>query len=243
MAKPKIDLPKTSFCGKEFGHSRWFRHVGKCEICRVSWVDYKEKETSRMLTEWEKPCGCGCGLIAAYGKDFSVGHFEMTDEIRKKASQRMSDNNPMWQGVAQDKISVFWTGRKRPSQIGDSNVSKRAEVRKKISDKNPMRDVEHREKQKVACSTDKERKRRSELMKRKNPSTDPLVLKKRIETYTKRLAEGKYQIRNNRWKTGWYVRSNGEREWYDSSYELEQMREYDFQGDCLDEETQNTYSL
>jgi hypothetical protein len=54
-------------------------------------------------------------------------------------------------------------------------------------------------------------------------------LARRIDTYTKRLANGEYHIRNN-WKTGWYDRSDGGREWYDSSYELDQMKQYDADG-------------
>jgi hypothetical protein len=135
----------------------------------------------------------------------------------------------MWEDGAKGKMSRFWTGRKRPSQSGGGNVAKREDVRKRISDRNPMKVDEHRVKQKEACSTDEERKRRSRLMTDKNPSTNPVVLAKRVDTYTKRLSEGRYHNRN-RWKTGWHVRPDGNKEWYDSSYEQEQMQEYDRNG-------------
>ena len=42
-------------------------------------------------------------------------------------------------------------------------------------------------------------------------------------------AEGRYQIKT-RWKTGWFTKSDGTREWYDSSYEKTQMERYEQEG-------------
>jgi hypothetical protein len=53
-----------------------------------------------------------------------------------------------------------------------------------------------------------------------------MILEKRISTYTSKLANGEYKNKNN-WICGEYERLNGGVEWYDSSYELIKMKEYD----------------
>lgn len=222
-------LPEKSFCGIEFGHSRWFSHLGRCAICGSGWSDYRATETARLIEDWDVKCACGCGRLAAFGKRFYLGHSILTEGERQRRSQMMLDRNPMQKTEAQEKISRFWTGRSRPDQVGDRNAAKRDDVRKKISDRNSMKDETSREKQREGCLTAEEVERRSAQMRDHNPSKDRSVLIRRIDTYTKRLANGEYHLRNN-WKTGWYERVDGGREWYDSSYELDQMRQYDADG-------------
>ena len=109
---------------------------------------------------------------------------------------------------------------------GELNPSKRKKFRNWMSDNNPMYNIDTIEKHKNACNDPIRREKTKQRMLKNNPWKDPKVIEKRTETYTRRLAEGLYQIKNN-WKTGYYTRENGFREWYDSSYELKKMEEYD----------------
>jgi len=229
MSRISVRLPEKSFCGIGFGHRRWFRHLGDCGKCREGWNEYKDNESSRLLDSWDVRCSCGCGRLAAYGKKFYRGHSVLTEEERERRSSRMFDQNPMWTKEAQVKLSDFWSGRSRPEQCGEMNSAKRADVRQKISDRNPMRVERFRVSQREGCLTAEEVVRRAAQMRDHNPSKDRMVLAKRIDTYTRRLANGEYHLRNN-WKTGWHVLPDGSREWYDSSYELDQMRQYDLEG-------------
>lgn len=230
MSRTNVDLPERSFCGLEFGHNRWFRHLGGCGICKVAWKEYRAKEESSRLSSWKSLCACGCGRVSAYGKRYYRGHYALTDKERRRRRERMVAENPMKADDAKRKISSFWTGRVRPNQSGDQNVSLRPDVRKKISDNNPMRKAEFRERQRAGCLTDVEVRRRSSLIRgENNPSRDSSILARRVDTYTRRLANGEYHLRNN-WKTGWYTKSDGSMEWYESSYELAQMLKFDEDG-------------
>jgi hypothetical protein len=224
-----IRLPEKSFCGVEFGHRRWFSHLGSCAVCLSGWNDYKHDEVSKKVASWSTKCACGCGKMAAVGKMFYRGHSILTDEERARRSQQMTSFNPMTNADARGKVASFWRGRTRPNQTGDRNAAKRDDVRQKISDRNPMKRQECREKQRAGCLTENEVSRRSALMKKLQIGADPKIMAKRVDTYTRRLANGEYHLRNN-WKTGWHIRPNGDREWYDSSYELAQMKKYDEEG-------------
>lgn len=109
---------------------------------------------------------------------------------------------------------------------GELNPSKRPEFRKWMSENNPMYDLDVIKKHKNSCNNPARRENIRQRMLKNNPWKDPKIIEKRTETYTKRLSEGKYNIKNN-WKTGYYIRKNGNKEWYDSSYELIKMKEYD----------------
>lgn len=109
---------------------------------------------------------------------------------------------------------------------GDLNPSKRKEFRKWMSNNNPMYRKEVIKKHKIACNEPLRRENIKQRMLKNNPCKDPKIIEKRTNTYTKKLAEGLYTIKNN-WKTGYYNRINGLKEWYDSSYELKKMEEYD----------------
>jgi len=113
--------------------------------------------------------------------------------------------------------------------LGDLNPSKRKSFRDWMSKNNPMYEADIIKKHKIACNKSERRNAIRQHMISHNPSKIPGVIEKRIDTYTKRLAAGLYTIKNN-WKTGYYTRKNGEKEWYDSSYELKKMEEYDING-------------
>jgi hypothetical protein len=106
----------------------------------------------------------------------------------------MKKNNPMFLEENKQKFR------------GDKNPSKRLEVRKKLKENNVMKNSTHRASQKRGCNTKYEKKRRSELMKLKNPSYNTATLEKRVDTYTRRLAAGEYQTSSN-FQTGYYESS------------------------------------
>jgi hypothetical protein len=169
----------------------------------------------------DKLCECGCGLKVKSGNKRVNGHGakgvkrtektksnmkkSWTVDRKKKLSERMKEINPMYLEENKEKFR------------GDNNPAKRLEVRKKISQNNSMKNDQHRETQKAACSTDVERERRSKVMKAKNPSYDKDVVKRRTVTYCDRLANGEIKS-YGKWKTGYY-----KKEWYDSSLELRRM--------------------
>jgi hypothetical protein len=112
---------------------------------------------------------------------------------------------------------------------GDLNPSRRPEFRKWMSENNPMynEDVKKRHLKSVNVQSYKDIVGKN--WRENNPSKNKVLLEKRIDTYTKRLAGGKYAIKNN-WKTGYYTRLDGGEEWYDSSYELKKMKQLDISG-------------
>lgn len=109
---------------------------------------------------------------------------------------------------------------------GDLNPSKRKEFRKWMSDNNPMYKENVIEKHKISCNEPLRREKIKRRMLKNNPWKDKKIIEKRTNTYTSRLSEGLYTIKNN-WKTGFYIRKDGNKEWYDSSYELNRMKYYD----------------
>ena len=56
----------------------------------------------------------------------------------------------------------------------------------------------------------------------KSGAFDKNVVKRRIKTYCSRMANGEIKCVNG-FKTGYFIKKNGEKEWYDSSYELARM--------------------
>jgi len=224
-------LPGKSFCGLDFGNNRWSKHLHSCSMCQQEWARYREQEDRRIRSEWKEPCHCGCGIISPYGKKFVNGHGHKiwTEQQKLVASKRMRLRPPMANLETRKKNGDAQRGIPRPWQMGDRNPSRRLDVRKKISQNNPMKNAESREKQTAACRTIKERSRRSLFMREHSCQFDPQVVVRRVDTYTKRLSEGRYHLKNN-WKTGFYTRQDGKQEWYDSSYELSRMRYYDEQG-------------
>jgi len=141
-----------------------------------------------------------------------------------------SKNNPMKRPEISKKFKGELNPMKNPKFSkkvrGDLNASRRTEFKKWISINNPMYDIDNKNKHKIACNDINRRLNISKRMKQNNPSKNKIFLEKRIKTYSERLSLGKYTITNN-WKTGYYIRKDGNKEWYDSSYELIKMQEYD----------------
>lgn len=229
--KAIVPLPLKSFCGLEFGNRSWSKHLYGCPVCQEEWPIFKEKEEKRERDSWKEPCACGCGGIAAFHKRYINGHGHRvwTSEQKRCASERIRLNHPMRSEAARRKNSEAQKGVPRPWQVGDLNPAKRESVRALISLNNPMKNCEVRSRQTSACRTDSERQRRSTFMHEHSCQYDPKVVARRVDTYTRRLAEGRYHLKNN-WKTGFYDRKDGLREWYDSSYELDRMKYYDAEG-------------
>jgi len=224
----KLSLPTTTFCGIKFGHSWWVRHLGGCTLCKNAWKNYKAVEKEKFEKSWNKLCKCGCGNKAAVGYDFALGHSIHTEERCKRRSEFMKLHPPMASEEARRKNSEAQKGKPRFYARGENNAAKRPEIRKKISENNPMHNPIYRARQKAACNTLEMRKKRSDTIKKNTKIYSKEVIEKRIEKYAQKLANGEYQIKNN-WKTGWYVRKDGNKEWYDSSYEQKMMEIFDLQ--------------
>jgi len=156
---------------------------------------------------WIKECP-SCGTDMPYSTKSNYY------SSRKKQKRCRSCANPMKKPEVAAKF------------LGDKNPSKRKKFREWLSINNPMNCPEIKEKQKTACNNPVRREAIRNRMLLSNHWKTPEGIEKRTNTYTKRLSEGKYTIKNN-WKTGFYVKDNGEQEWYDSSYELKRMKWYD----------------
>lgn len=119
---------------------------------------------------------------------------------------------------------------------GDNNPAKRPEVRLKISENNPMKKEIHRKSQLASVNTpeyklaasERSRKIWEDLNKPENESKKTALIEKRTDEYTKKLANGDYEIKNN-WKTGHFIKKDGTKQWYDSSYELVRMEQLENQ--------------
>lgn len=189
---------------------------------------------SRKTDEIIRMCKCGCGKNTNPGRHFIVGHSmkgrKLTDEQkihhsnavtkkhRKALSIRAKTNNPMFKESAKAKFR------------GDKNPAKRLEVRALISKNNAMNNPAY--KLKATINHRRSIKNNPSIRfaysnwAKQNPDLHKLARERQIETYTQRLSEGKYQIKNN-WKTGWFTKSDGTKEWYDSSYEKIRMQYYE----------------
>lgn len=156
-----------------------------------------------------KLCECGCGSVVKNGGKFARGHSLRTEENKEIKRKMWKINNPMFD--------------KKNRKYGDSNPSKREEVRKKISENNPMKNEIYRKKA-VENRAKVGYKKTIEL--NKTLWDDKELLERRVKTYCENLANGKIKLKNN-WKCGTYINKNGKEEWYDSSYELKRMEYYD----------------
>lgn len=236
-----MKLPKESYCGIKFGNSSWQSHTMKCDICK-SEIERIISEENILKQNWDRECKCGCGDITKYGKEYIVHHHtrnkKQTDEHKsnklkswkkngnsEKMSKRLIENNPS-------------SSEKSKIRMKENNPAKTADVKEKLSKNNAMHNPEYRERARVnknekngdySMAIDKMKKTMIDRYGVDNPAKVKEIIERRVDTYTKRQSEGKYEIKNN-WICGRYLRKNGETEWHDSSFELRKMIQYDTDG-------------
>jgi hypothetical protein len=229
-----LSLPHITYCGIQYGHSRWNRHLVKCDICRNN----HENKKNILQSEWNIKCGCGCENITSYAKKYIIGHNSIgkkrtedqkkhyresfTDERRKKLSENAIKNNCMFKEEVVNKLKSVMI-----SKYGVDNISKTSEFKRMMSENNPMYVEENKNKHLLSVRTDTFREKSRRNWIENNPSNNLKSLEKRINTYTLNLSEGKYAIKNN-WKTGYFIKKDGTPEWYDSSLELKKMKYYEY---------------
>lgn len=236
-----IPLPKVAFCGKTEFNRKKRQHFKTCPVCIKALNDIK----NRILSEWNKQCECGCGQQTSYGnrfysfscisKTFRSKKWSEQQRQRQKQSwqgsrminhkKRMSDNNPMYNEDTKNKVKntcLKKYGVENPFQqtsklkqtfidhYGVDNPSKSTIIKNKIS----------------KSYTKSRKQKHSKMMKEnaisKSGAFDETVVKRRIETLCDNIANGKIKFTNG-FKTGYFIKKNGEKEWYDSSYELTRM--------------------
>ena len=209
----KIKLPLISYCGINFGNNRWSGHKERCDVCKKE----HEKIKNEAHASWSVFCKCGCGKKTNYGDEYIHGHWLKTswdEEKKEKQSKKWKEKNPLF--------------KLKNKKFGNDNPSKRDDVRRKISENNSMKsDVYRKKAHDNWMKTDGIEKLRYNAT-HNNPSKNKEILEKRINTYTKNLSEGKYTIKNN-WKTGFFYKKDGTKEWFDSSYEEKRMIYYEKQ--------------
>lgn len=234
-----IKLEEISFCGINFGNSTWYSHARKCDVCKNEIEKLKLIEKT-LKDNWVIKCACGCDKITKYGNNFIIGH----SQKGVKQSKRHKENrlNSWVDNGNSEKYSEEWKTNnpsstdKNRKRLKENNPATTDEVRLKISENNPMKiqkNIDKIKETKLERYND-ENYNNQELFKKTfldkygvdNPSKVKDILEKRISTYTTRLSNGDYKTKNN-WVCGYYDRIDGTREWYDSSYELIKMKEYD----------------
>ena len=178
-------------------------------------------------------CNCGCGNTTNKNNKYIIGH---AARGRKRTEIQKSNYRAAWTTARRKEKSDNWIAnnpmkleKNRERNRGSNNPAKRAEVRKKISDNNAMKNPEHVQKIINHPNRDKIDAASAERLRINNPAKNKVLLEKRINTYTSRLATGKYTTKNN-WKTGYFSKASGEVEWFDSSLEQSRMEFYESHG-------------
>ena len=234
-----IKLKEISYCGIHFGNSTWHSHINKCEICKVEFEKLKKKN-DLLIKNWNKKCNCGCGAITKFGNKYIVGHSNLGKKQTDRHKRRRLDS---WiRNGNSEKYSNKWkknnpsSTEKNKKRLRDNNPAKLEGVKQKISKNNPMNNIDNINKIKQTKldrygngGYNNHEKWKEEFLKNygvDNPSKVKEFLEKSIDTRSTNLANGLIESKNN-WKCGYYIRSNKQREWYDSSYELIKMKEYD----------------
>lgn len=231
-------LPKVSYCGIEYNHGQWGSHVKKCKICQEG-ISNDKKNIEESMSKWDKKCACGCGEITEYENVYIKYHHR-----KNKNQTEDHKNNRLQSWIDKGNVEKYrknWTennpqfSEKNKIRMRENNPAKKESSRKKISENNPMKNPEFKNKailnriKKYENNYDDiTEKMKSTMIKRygyDNPAKVKEMLEKRIDTYTKNLSDGKYEIKNN-WICGKYLRKNGETEWHDSSFELRKMVQY-----------------
>jgi len=218
----KITLNTKTYCGINYGHTRWTRHLGTCNVCS----EQHAKMKADLIANWDYKCECGCGNITNYGNKRINGHGATgsikTEEQKRHYKEAWTSERKMEKSIYMKKYNPMFLEENKLKFRGDKNPSKQLGVRKKISENNAMKNPTHRKTQKDACNTPEFKKKVGKYFRENNPAKNKKLLEKRIKTYCTRLSNGEYNIPSNVWKTGYY---NGT--WYDSSLELKRMQQLD----------------
>lgn len=229
----KIILPETAWCGKFFGHKKWSGHLNRCEFCKLekirlsNIVQEKIPKAKRIFTEEHRR-----NMKNSW-----------TEELREKKRQLWKNKNPMFSENIKDKIK-----KTNLIRYGTENVFQSELIKKKLKNTwnknygvdNPWKSSIIKEKIKTIINDKygvdyptqnkqiRDKIKETNLLKYgvENPRQNKEILERSIDTYTKRLSEGKYKSRG-KWKTGYYLKNDGTEEWYDSSLELTRMKELD----------------
>lgn len=144
-----MKLPKISYCGINFNHIQWHRHLNKCNICREQYDKDNIIEKDK-IKNWDKKCECGCGKITKYKNSYIIGHSfknkKQSLEHKNKRfdswfkngnselmSERLKNNNPCYSD-------------KCVKRMLHDNPAKKDSVKKKISDNNSMKNQKYRDK-------------------------------------------------------------------------------------------------
>lgn len=240
----KIQLPSNvSFCGKIFKNNKWWTHLNKCDKCKTEYESY----CNDIILKWNKLCECGCGNITNYGKKRINGHGakgakrtleqknnyknSWTDKRRKEKSIYWKNNNPMYNTNLVSKIK-----QTNLERYGTENVFASEKIKNEIKIKHPNKQKECVNKIKKTKLKRYGNENYNNINKFKqtcikkygvdNPHKNKKIIEKSINTYTEKLASGKITIKNN-WKTGYYIKTDGSKEWFDSSLEEKRMKYYD----------------
>ena len=193
-----------------------------------------------LVKNWNKSCECGCGKVTKFNNSYIVGHGSIG---KKQTDKHKAERLNSWKKNDNSaKYSEKWkknnpsSSEKNKKRLRENNPAKRDDVRKKISNNNSMNSLDNINKIKQTklnrygdSGYNNHEKWKENFLKNygvDSPSKVKEFLEKRIETYCNNLANGLIKSKNN-WKCGYYTRNDKQTEWYDSSYELIKMGEYD----------------
>ena len=216
-----IKLPLISYCGINFNNRQWHKHLRNCDICKAE----HEKYRNDFINSWNKKCECGCGEITLVGNKRILGHGPIGS---KRTDKQLLKYKALWTPEKKAIQSLKWKEnnplfKTENRKYGENNPAKRDDVRKKISENNPMHNNKFVEKARInRINVGYE----NTIKVLKNRWHDKELLEKRIKTYCENLSKGKIKLRNN-WKCGNYTQKNGVIEWFDSSYEEIRMKFFD----------------
>lgn len=180
------------------------------------------------------PCGCPKGYKRS---EESKQNYKNSWTLKRKNEKRklLKKHNPMHKKAVKDKLKTTCVER-----YGVENYSQTKQFKLFISKNNAMNNPENIKKiaqtklKHYGSTTYNNTKKYKKTCRKKygvdNVMQNKTIKERAIDTYTKRLANGEYTISSNRWKTGWYVKKDGTKEWFDSSFEQKRMQQLDSMG-------------
>ena len=121
-------------------------HLRKFDVCKTE----HEKYRNSIINSWNKKCECGCGETTLVGNKRIIGHGPTG--VKRTEDQKINYRNG-WTPERKEEQSIEWKENNPSFKIenrkyGENNPAKRDDVRKKISENNPMHNIEYIEKAK-----------------------------------------------------------------------------------------------